>query len=82
MRKVVILGVDLVVLAFSPFALAQTSAQEAGSLTPGPGWKAVPRCQNPARVSADRKRAAVDTHPFDPHDLSGVWGNNGLPLGP
>ena len=79
MRHTVILGVSFALLAFSPFAVAQTSGREAAPLTPGPGWKTCPRCQSPARLADDRKKAAVDTHPFDPHDLSGVWGNNGIP---
>ena len=82
MRNFVILGVSFALLAFSPFALAQgnrTGGLEVDPSTPGPGWKTCPRCQNAARVADDRKKAAVDTHPFDPHDLSGVWGNNGLP---
>src|SRR5947209_2617817 len=79
MRNIVILGVSFALLAFSPFALAQGSGLEVVPVTPGPGWKTCPRCQNNARVADDRKKAAVDTKPFDPHDLSGVWGNNGLP---
>jgi hypothetical protein len=31
-------------------------------------------------VADDREKAHVDTHPFDPHDLSGVWGDNGIEL--
>jgi hypothetical protein len=82
MRNVVILGVSFALLAFSPFALAQGNrlgGLEVVPAVPGPGWKTCPRCQNPARVADDRKKAAVDTHAFDPHDLSGVWGNNGIP---
>ena len=85
MRNFVILGVSFALLAFSPFALAQgnrTGGLEVDPSTPGPGWKTCPRCQNAARVADDRKKAAVDTHPFDPHDLSGVWGNNGIPPDP
>jgi hypothetical protein len=79
MRNIVILGVSFALLAFSPFALAQGTGLEIVPVTPGPGWKTCPRCQNPARVADDRKKTAVDTKPFDPHDLSGVWGNNGVP---
>ena len=82
MRKSVILGVGLALLAFSPFALAQrgNTGLEVAPLTPGPGWETCPRCQNRVRIADNRKKAGVDTKPFDPHDLSGVWGNNGLPL--
>ena len=79
LRNIIILGVTFALLAFSPFALAQTSGRDVAPLTPGPGWKTCPRCQSNARVADDRKKAAVDTHSFDPHDLSGVWGNNGIP---
>jgi hypothetical protein len=56
-------------------------------VTPGPGWKACPHCENEAYAEEDRKKANVDTHTFDVHDISGVWnGNpkdltvNGIPL--
>jgi hypothetical protein len=49
-------------------------------ITPGPGWKTCPRCENTAHVEDDRKKAGVDTHPFDKHDISGVWGDNGIEL--
>ena len=49
-------------------------------ITPGPGWKTCPRCENEAHIAADRAAANVDTHPFDKHDLSGVWGDNGIPV--
>ena len=49
-------------------------------VTPGPGWKTCPRCENDAHVADDREKAHVDTRPFDLHDLSGVWGNNGIEL--
>src|SRR5690349_107162 len=75
MRKSVILGVGLALLAFSPFALAQrgNTGLEVAPLTPGPGWETCPRCQNRVRIADNRKKAGVDTKPFDPHDLSGVW---------
>ena len=47
-------------------------------VTPGPGWKACPRCENDAHVADDRKKAGVDAHAFDAHNVSGVWGNNGI----
>jgi hypothetical protein len=56
-------------------------------VTPGPGWKACPHCENEAHAAEERKKANVDTRPFDAHDISGVWnGNpndlttNGIPL--
>ena len=49
-------------------------------MTPGPGWKTCPRCTNNKQLAAAYKTYNVDGHPFDPHDLSGVWGNNGIEL--
>ena len=48
--------------------------------TPGPGWKPCPRCQNQAHIDYDRAQAHVDTRKFNPHDISGVWGDNGIEL--
>ena len=45
-------------------------------VTPGPGWKACPRCENEGHISQDREKAKVDTRPFDAHDISGVWSGN------
>ena len=45
-------------------------------VTPGPGWKACPHCENEAYKKEDRKKASVDTRPFDAHDLSGIWSGN------
>jgi hypothetical protein len=67
-------------LAVSPFASAQRPGIEVPLVTPGPGWKTCPRCENPAHVEDDRQKAQVDTHKFDPHDLSGVFGDNGIEL--
>jgi hypothetical protein len=74
-------------VALSPFASAQTlypgkdhPGLEVPEAIPGPGWKTCPRCQNDAHVEAARKKYQVEGHKFDPHDLSGVWGNNGIKL--
>jgi len=84
MRKIaavsVVLGAGL--LTFCPFALTQEGPRpgvevEANGL-PGPGWKAAPRSQNPAIIEAEKKKYKVEGHPFDPHDLEGVWGNEGI----
>jgi hypothetical protein len=64
-----------ILLAMSPLGVfAQRPGLEIPVVTPGPGWKACPRCINAAHFAEDRKQANVDTRPFDPHDLSGVWG--------
>lgn len=45
-----------------------------------PGWKTCPRCQsNQDRRNAE-KEYQVNTRPFDPRDLSGVWGFLGVTL--
>src|SRR6266699_3552344 len=71
-------------LGFGSAALGQAPGQRPGLeiplVTPGPGWKSCPRCQNEAHVAEDRKKANVDTRPFDAHDISGVWGDNGIAL--
>src|ERR1700730_11898156 len=56
----------------------QQSGQQGAGLdvpliTPGPGWLTCPRCVNGAHVRENWKEYKVDGHPFDPHDLSGVW---------
>jgi hypothetical protein len=82
MRKFLVSSAILAgaLLGASPFALAQRPGLEIPLVTPGPGWKTCPRCENDAHVQDDRKKANVDTHPFDAHDLSGVWGDNGIPI--
>jgi hypothetical protein len=80
MRHFAIIGVVSLaaLLGISPLALAQKPGLEIPVVTPGPGWKTCPRCENDAHVAEDRKKANVDTHPFDKHDISGVWGNSGV----
>jgi hypothetical protein len=50
---------------------------DAASVPAPPGWKPCPRCQNNADRRAANEKYKVEGHPFDPHDLSGVWGFNG-----
>jgi hypothetical protein len=82
MRKFTIVSIALITALFgsSPAARAQKSGLEVPLVAPGPGWKTCPRCENEAHVADDRKKANVDTHPFDKHDISGVWGDNGVEL--
>ena len=47
------------------------------SQQPPPGWKQCPRCQNAADRTEANKKYKVEGHPFDSHDLSGVWGFGG-----
>jgi hypothetical protein len=62
-------------VAFSSVGLAQKP-----ELTPGPGWKTCPRCINNAQLEAANKAYDVANKAFNPRDLSGVWGNNGIEL--
>ena len=74
----------LAMMSLAQAAAAQAGNQEAAkpavvpSVPPPDGWKACPRCQN----ADDRKRAneeyKVEGHRFNPRDLSGVWGYQGL----
>lgn len=65
---------------FRKVARAQKPGLEVPIVTPGPGWKTCPRCENEAHVADDREKTNVDSHPFDKHDVSGVWGDNGIEL--
>lgn len=80
MRNFAIFSVLLLaaLLAFGPVAFAQKPGMEIPIVTPGPGWKPCPRCENDAHIADERAKANVDTHPFDKHDISGVWGDNGI----
>src|SRR5271167_2303639 len=82
MRKFIVSSAILAgaLLGASSSALAQRPGLEIPLVVPGPGWKTCPRCENDAHIEDDRKKANVDTHPFDVHDLSGVWGDNGIPI--
>src|SRR5215471_19242464 len=56
---------------------------EVPSQPPPPGWKACPRCQNQTDRTKANEQYKVAGHAFNPHDISGVWGFNGLGnLGP
>ena len=73
----VLIVVIAVVLTFSSLALGQ-AAETPSSAPPPEGWRQCPRCQN----NADRRNAWAktkpETHPFNPRDLSGIWGYEGV----
>src|SRR5215475_1850129 len=52
--------------------------ETAPSIPPPPGWKTCPPCQN----NLDRAKAAkeydFDHPPFNPKDLTGMWGWDGI----
>src|SRR5437763_14251851 len=62
------------------FGRQATETQFEKELTPGPGWKTCPRCTNNKQLAAAYKTYKVEGHAFNPKDLSGVWGNNGMEL--
>lgn len=45
-----------------------------------PGWPMCPRCQTDEQRVEARKRYDVDNRPFNPRDLSGIWGEFGTQL--
>jgi len=74
------------VLSFSPAAQAQAQNEviiHAGdferpgrnmtAITPGPGWKTCPQCQNPDQIQETREKNLAKDPPFSPRDISGVW---------
>ena len=62
------------------FGREATETQSEKELTPGPGWKTCPRCTNNKQLALAYKTYKVEGHAFNPKDLSGVWGNNGMEL--
>jgi hypothetical protein len=92
-NRIIVSILALTGLAFSSVSLAQntntqertfgrdtTESQPIKELVPGPGWKTCPRCTNNKQLAAAYAEYKVEGHPFDPKDLSGVWGNNGMEL--
>src|SRR5437870_3974143 len=67
---IALLGSLAATFLFSAVLLAQHAP-------PPAGWPLCPRCQGPQDRAEARAKYKVQGHPFDPHDLSGVWGNNG-----
>ena len=55
MRHTLILGVSSALMAVSIFALAQRSGLEVVPVTPGPGWKTCPRCEQCSRGGRSKK---------------------------
>jgi hypothetical protein len=90
MRKISIysIGTCVLVLMFSTVAWVQnrgqqraertTAASPVPSVPPPPGWKTCPRCQNATDRTQAWARNNIDSHQFNPKDLSGVWGYDGV----
>src|SRR5437016_4262190 len=62
------------------FGREATETQSEKELTPGRGWQTCPRCTNNKQTAAANKTYKVEGRAFNPKDLSGVWGNNGMEL--
>ncbi len=72
-RTVVLIPVFVAALALSTAAFAQTQSIPFPS-----GWKPCPRCQNNEDRKQDGIKYKVEGHPFNAHDLTGVWGWDGI----
>ena len=86
-NRIIVSILALGLLVFPSVGLAQnrgfgsaSETQPKKELTPGPGWKTCPRCTNNQQLAAANIQYKVEGHAFNAHDLSGVWGNNGLEL--
>ena len=54
-------------------------AQEVTDIAPGPGWKPAPRRHSNEARAKDRVQY-IEGKKNDPHNLTGVWGEAGIPL--
>jgi hypothetical protein len=52
--------------------------QAAPSVPFPPGWKPCPRCENNADRARDNQYYHTQDHPYNPHDLTGTWGWDGI----
>jgi hypothetical protein len=52
--------------------------QSAPSVPFPPGWKPCPRCQNNTDRTRDNQIYRIENHPYNPHDLTGTWGWDGI----
>ena len=52
--------------------------QAAASVPFPPGWRPCPRCQNNADRTRDNQINRTEGHPYNPHDLTGTWGWDGI----
>ena len=66
--------------ASAQLVIGKEPGLEVKEVTAGPGWKTCPRCQNNGHIKKAKVDFKVEGHAFNPKDLSGVWGNNGIPF--
>ncbi|HEY5617344.1 MAG TPA: hypothetical protein VIK60_05325 [Vicinamibacterales bacterium] len=72
-------GVASFALAAPAQAQSPESAKPAiASVPPPPGWKTCPRCQNEQDKQKANAEYKVEGRKFNPRDLSGVWGSQGV----
>ena len=77
MRKQIL---SVLVFQIAALAFSSASAAQAPSSVHAPeGWGQCPRCQNNKDRADSKVKYKVEGHAFNPHDLSGVWGFNGIP---
>src|SRR5262249_41007602 len=73
-RSMVSMSVMVAALTVSVAGMAQGPVS-----VPAPeGWKQCPRCQNNKDRADAQVNHRVEGHPFNPRDLSGVWGYSGI----
>jgi hypothetical protein len=71
MRNTILIAltVMLAILLFFPLAssaqivIGKEPGAEIPEVTPGPGWKTCPRCQNNGHMAADQVKYKVDGYP-------------------
>src|SRR5215467_5513370 len=69
-QLVIFIGVSIVILACSVAAM-----QQGQDSIPAPaGWAQCPRCQNNKDRADAKVKYKMEGHPFNAHDISGVWG--------
>jgi hypothetical protein len=76
MRNGIIVSISVLVtvLAFSVAGIAQGQTS-----VPAPeGWGKCPRCENNKDRADLNAKYKVEGHPFNPHDLTGIWGFGGV----
>ena len=78
-RSVISILAFVAILTCLPItSCAPTAPSSESQASEKPAWLPCPQCQNDEEIAAARAKAA--DLPFDPRDLSGVWGQNRVQL--
>jgi hypothetical protein len=72
-QLVIFIGVSIAILTFSVAAMPQGQ----DSIAAPAGWAQCPRCQNNKDRADAKVKYKMEGHPFNAHDLTGVWGFGG-----